>query len=78
VQVESGAQLSVVQGFSSSQLPQLGAWHVICAVIVSAQLAAGSPSETWSVTVATPTLVQVKVGLAALLLLSVPLDAVQR
>ncbi len=77
VQAEVGEQASVVQGLPSSQpVPHVGALQLMSVVSVSAQPAVVSPSETVSVSVALPAVVQVNVGLAPVALLSVPLDAV--
>jgi hypothetical protein len=75
-QVELELHTSVVQGLPSSQPPaHTGAEQVTVAVNVSAQPADVSPSDTLSVSVASPNAVQVKVGFGAVALLSVPLEA---
>src|SRR5262245_20792262 len=76
-QVFWGVQLSVVQGLPSSQPPaQTGVVQVKLSEPESGQPAAASPSDTVTEIVAVPRAVQVKVGLAAVALLSIPLDAV--
>ena len=51
--------------------------QVTVTVELAAQVAKGSPSETFTVSTTGPPAVQVNVGLATVLLLKVPLGAVQ-
>src|SRR5581483_4465012 len=77
-QARSALHESVVHGLRSSQPPgQTGVVQTTVRDPVSGQPAAASPSETVSVRVAGPAAAQVKVGLCAVALSSVPLDAGQ-